>query len=89
MSDSQPVRWGEGASSRGSIVARGRAFIFEDQICRGSHAVIERSETPKANQPANQPSYQGAACRQGQGGQANGGQGLGEWRIVSGLTTDL
>ena len=90
MSDNQPVRWGEGAHSRGSITARGRAFIFEDQICRGFHAVIERPETPKANQPP----YQGAACRQGSGGQGNaaqgnGAQGLGEWRIVSGLATEL
>jgi len=70
MSDNQPVRWGEGSNSRGSIVARGRAFIFEDQICRGFHAVIER--------PGNHSPYQGAACR----------QGLGDWRIISGLATD-
>jgi surface antigen len=70
MSDNQPVRWGEGSNSRGSIVARGRAFIFEDQICRGFHAVIEK--------PANHSPYQGAACR----------QGLGDWRIISGLATD-
>ena len=89
MSDSQPVRWGEGAHSRGSVTARGRAFIFEDQICRGFHVVIERSETPKSNPSTSQSSYQGAACRQGQGGQGHSGQGLGEWRIVSGLTTEL
>lgn len=70
MNDNQPVRWGEGASPRGLLTARGRAFVFEDQICRGFHVVIDRSP--------NQLPYQGAACR----------QGLGEWRIVSGLTTE-
>ena len=80
MSNNQPVRWGEGTMSRGSLVARGRAFIFEDQICRGFHAEIERVP----NQPPHQQTYQGAACRQGKGD-----QGLGEWRIVSGLNTEL
>lgn len=74
MSDNQPVPWGEGAVSRGSITARGRAFIFQDQICRGFNAVIDKP----ANQPVSQPPFQGAACR----------QGLGEWRIIGGLTTE-
>jgi surface antigen len=59
MADNQPTGWDEGSGTRGSFAARGRAFIFEDQICRGFNAMVVRA--------ANQQILQGTACRQGLG----------------------
>lgn len=75
-SEGQSVSWTGQAGVRGAFVARGRAFLFEDQICRGFQATIDR--------PPNQHSTSGTACRQGLGGQEAGG-----WRVTSGLNPDL
>jgi surface antigen len=75
VSEGQSVRW-TGQSGAGTFTAKGSAFIYEDQICRGFNAVIERA--------ANRETYQGTACRQ-----TLDGQGGGQWRVIGKAATDL
>ena len=68
MNDGQASVWtGQSGQSRGSFLARGLAFVQDEQLCRNFIATIDHKQGGKDSERQQWP---GTACRQGVGGAA-------------------